>query len=130
MMTITTARTAAAPVSHLDADALSRLRTFLISGRKALGTIVYEHAADLTELTGEGDAGTIVERNLADASTVRARDAIEDIDDALARIEAGTYGACERCHDPIPLERLEAVPHARFCVACTGQQSRTNRWGR
>ena len=129
-MTITIARIAPALVSHLDADALSRLRALLISSRTALEAIVYEHAANLTELTGEGDASTIIERNLADASTVRARDAIEDIDDALARIEAGTYGACERCHDSIPLERLEAVPHARFCVACTGQRSRTNRWGR
>ncbi|MEW6741978.1 MAG: TraR/DksA C4-type zinc finger protein [Planctomycetota bacterium] len=40
------------------------------------------------------------------------------IHDALARIEKGTYGACEECRAPIPLARLEAIPYARFCVEC------------
>lgn len=37
---------------------------------------------------------------------------------ALGRIEAGTYGHCERCGRPIPPERLEARPTARLCVEC------------
>ena len=41
-----------------------------------------------------------------------------DIDDALARIKAGTYGRCENCHREIPRERLEALPYARYCVEC------------
>ena len=41
-----------------------------------------------------------------------------DIDDALARIKAGTYGRCENCHREIPRERLEAVPYARYCLRC------------
>ncbi len=44
---------------------------------------------------------------------------IEDIDDALARIDAGTYGRCTRCQSEIPEERLELRPFARTCVACT-----------
>jgi RNA polymerase-binding transcription factor DksA len=129
-LTVTTPSTTTTADSHIDADALSRLRTMLVSARTALKTIVSEHAANLTALTGEGDPGTIIERDLADASTVRARVAIGDIDDALTRIHAGTYGACERCDALIPLERLEAVPHARFCVACTHQRSGVFGWGR
>ena len=34
----------------------------------------------------------------------------------LQRIDAGTYGRCEACGEPIPQERLEAVPTARFCI--------------
>jgi sigma-B regulation protein RsbU (phosphoserine phosphatase) len=43
-------------------------------------------------------------------------DLLRDIDDALARMGAGTYGLCETCHDPIEPERLEADPIIRFCL--------------
>ena len=45
---------------------------------------------------------------------------IAEIDAALGRIEAGTYGRCERCGTEIPEERLELRPFASRCVACTG----------
>lgn len=40
------------------------------------------------------------------------------IDEALDRIENGTYGICIGCHQEIPKERLEAVPHTQKCVPC------------
>jgi len=43
---------------------------------------------------------------------------LAEIDAALARLEAGTYGTCEVCGEPIPEARLEARPVARRCVAC------------
>ena len=42
-----------------------------------------------------------------------------DVADALARMEAGTYGACGRCRGAIPLARLEIRPAGRFCVSCS-----------
>jgi RNA polymerase-binding protein DksA len=48
----------------------------------------------------------------------RARRRVTDLDDALRRWDAGTYGRCERCEQPIPAERLAARPSARRCVAC------------
>ncbi|MER7007532.1 TraR/DksA C4-type zinc finger protein [Dactylosporangium sp. NPDC000555] len=47
-----------------------------------------------------------------------ARRRVADLDDALARLEAGSYGVCERCGRPIPAERLTARPSARTCVPC------------
>jgi RNA polymerase-binding transcription factor DksA len=44
---------------------------------------------------------------------------IGEIDAALARIDAGTYGRCTRCQAEIPGERLELRPFAGTCVACT-----------
>jgi DnaK suppressor protein len=41
-----------------------------------------------------------------------------EIEDALARIEQGTFGRCENCHKPISKERLEALPYARYCIEC------------
>ncbi|WP_433065266.1 TraR/DksA family transcriptional regulator [Dactylosporangium sp. CS-033363] len=43
---------------------------------------------------------------------------LADLDDALARVDAGTYGVCTRCGRPIPAERLLARPSARTCVTC------------
>lgn len=41
-----------------------------------------------------------------------------DIDEALSRIKAETYGCCQGCKKPIPLRRLIAIPTAKRCVAC------------
>jgi len=43
---------------------------------------------------------------------------VVEINDALARIENGTYGICEGSGEPIPKKRLKAVPWARYCIAC------------
>lgn len=43
---------------------------------------------------------------------------LKEIDDALARVKAGTFGVCERCGGKIGRPRLEAIPYARHCLAC------------
>lgn len=43
---------------------------------------------------------------------------LADIDAALGRIKAGTYGTCTACEEPIPMARLRAMPSAHFCIAC------------
>jgi DnaK suppressor protein len=43
---------------------------------------------------------------------------LEEINDALDRIEQGTFGRCENCGQEISKERLEALPYARYCVRC------------
>ncbi len=69
------------------------------------------------EESGEGGTVTVDrERNLA--LSAQAAAAVEEIDDALRKIERKTYGACERCHQAIPKARLRALPFARLCVAC------------
>jgi RNA polymerase-binding protein DksA len=46
------------------------------------------------------------------------RKILVEIDDALGRIESGTYGICEDAGEQIPKRRLEAIPWARYCVNC------------
>jgi DnaK suppressor protein len=66
-----------------------------------------------------GEGGTVtVDRERDLALSAQALLAVEEIDDALARVDKKTYGACERCHQPIPKPRLRALPYARLCVAC------------
>jgi hypothetical protein len=47
------------------------------------------------------------------------RQELEDIDAALARIQEGRYGTCQRCGGPMGLQRLRALPEARYCLACS-----------
>lgn len=62
------------------------------------------------------DVATEVETRMEDQGLADdAARQIEDIDAALARIEAGTWGTCEVCAQPIDGERLEALPQARHC---------------
>ena len=44
--------------------------------------------------------------------------ALDEIREALSRIDRGTFGQCEECHQPIPKARLQALPYTRHCVAC------------
>ena len=48
----------------------------------------------------------------------QAEEHLDAVDAALARVEAGSYGTCVRCGQPIPEGRLEARPTATTCVAC------------
>jgi DnaK suppressor protein len=43
---------------------------------------------------------------------------LEQINDALTRIRAGTYGRCEECRSPIAKPRLQALPYTRHCIEC------------
>lgn len=54
-----------------------------------------------------------------DILAAAARQAIADTAHALRRMSEGTYGLCEDCRRPIPLGRLRAVPHARYCTRCS-----------
>jgi DnaK suppressor protein len=66
-----------------------------------------------------GEGGNLsIERELDLVLSAQARTAVEEIDRALAKIDNGTYGACEKCGKEIPRARLRVLPHAPLCVAC------------
>lgn len=56
--------------------------------------------------------------------TARNRKFLQHLNAALRRIENGEYGICIVCGKDIPKERLEAVPHTRFCVPCKSQKDK------
>jgi DnaK suppressor protein len=66
------------------------------------------HMADTASITVDREMDYSLEENEARV--------LEAIDAALARIEAGTYGRCERCGKEIETERLEAIPYATLCI--------------
>ena len=50
------------------------------------------------------------------------KDAFDQIEAAIGRIEDGSYGRCEECGGRIPKSRLDAIPYAAQCVRCASQQ--------
>lgn len=63
-------------------------------------------------------AQATAERSEALALIEQLRTHRKGVMDAIERIDAGTYGKCERCGNEIPVERLEALPTAKLCVTC------------
>ena len=69
--------------------------------------------------SGFADSGQVTaERGEIDALVGSLRDTLNDVDNALAKIDAGTYGRCEQCGEPIGAARLEAMPAAPLCITC------------
>ena len=76
----------------------------------------------------QADAGSdAYDRDFALNLLSQEQDALYEIDEALKRIELGTYGTCEVSGKPINKERLEAIPFARLTVECQSQIERQNK---
>ena len=70
-----------------------------------------------------GDGTTEAVERLATTATARAiSNSIKEIDVALAKVEAGTYGTCDSCGSEIGEARLEARPSASLCVDCASSR--------
>jgi RNA polymerase-binding transcription factor len=73
----------------------------------------------------EADAGVkTFEREHEFVMTSNARNLLEQTEKALARIDAGSYGVCESCGEPIGKARLMAFPRAVLCVTCKQREER------
>jgi RNA polymerase-binding transcription factor DksA len=81
-----------------------------------------DQLAELTVRSRQPDRGGYADDMLA-ALITSAHQAVSDTAQALRRMAEGSYGTCERCTADIPLQRLEILPHARFCVPCQRMQT-------
>ncbi len=113
-----------------------RFTTLLLEERKrvegALGRLHDENPSTITEGEEEetfdnhlGDAATITFNREMDYSLEEnSGHVLASIDEALRRIEDGTFGTCARCGRPIAEERLEAMPYATKCIECKRLEGR------
>jgi len=75
----------------------------------------------------QGDAGSdAYDRDFALNLLSKEHDALEEIENALNRLDLGTYGICEISKDKIPKPRLEAIPFARLTVECQAKWEEQN----
>ena len=65
-----------------------------------------------------------LDREMEQSLEDNAEHLLAHIDSALARLDEGTYGRCERCGEPIAEERLEALPYATRCIECKRLEER------
>lgn len=103
--------------------ALLERRSSLLEQQKnqlsALTSPEKHHIADLEEMGTDGtDTDSLCA--LVDLSSSN----IDQIDSALAKLEAGNYGICEECEQPIAAARLEFLPFAALCVGCQQKKER------
>lgn len=132
--TKTTGRKAAAPAARSAAET-EKIRAALTARRDELRGEYDQTLSEITELQRDRftdsagddqvDTGTKTferEQEISLANSILER--IAQVERALERLDEGGYGWCERCGNPIPVERLAAFPAATLCVTCKQLQER------
>jgi RNA polymerase-binding transcription factor len=110
--------------SSINTALVEDLRGRLWLARGALFRTVARTDDELATLEAH-QAGALVEDAAMETAAAilsrlegQQRHELDEIEDALGRLESGTFGLCERCQRPIALARLRAMPAARHCVDC------------
>jgi DnaK suppressor protein len=113
-----------------------RFRSLLLEERtrveRALGHLqeenpgtIEDEAEDETFDNHLGDAASVTfDRELGYSLESNSGHVLAAIDEALRRIEEGSFGTCVRCGNPIAEERLEAMPYATKCIECKRLEGR------
>jgi RNA polymerase-binding protein DksA len=86
-----------------------------VDGDEAQESRMDNHMADGAAVTYDREIDYSLEEN--------SEQLLEEIDQALQRIDEGTYGKCQRCGKDIAVERLEAIPYAQHCIDCARELS-------
>jgi len=113
---------------------IAELRDQLATEAAALRADIERAEFDIASRLGDavGDAGDdqadvgakTFEREHELALTHNARELLAQNERAIAKIDAGTYGTCESCGEPIGKARLQAFPRATLCVSCKQREER------
>jgi hypothetical protein len=97
-------------MSRIDTEA----RDLLLQRRQALRRSHRDPGgAELLHVDETAPGGMLAEQVLAE---------LAQIDEALGRIARGSYGTCMSCGGPLGLQRIRAIPEARYCLGCSGQR--------
>lgn len=100
-------------------DRLAGLDELLSGLRRQLDEMIAASLGSNADDEHDPEGSTIAfERQQVSAMLDRSRHTRGETVDALTRLDAGTYGGCEDCGQPIGAERLQARPNTRQCIAC------------
>ena len=116
-------------------DKLLQLRDAMVDSMAGVAQDTWRARAEGSEASAFGmhqaDAGSdAYDRDFALSLLSQEQDALYEIDEALKRIDLGTYGVCEMSGKHIPRARLEAIPFARFTVECQSQLEKQSKASR
>jgi DnaK suppressor protein len=120
------------PFLERQRDRLLQLRDSLLDSMSGVAKDTLRSRAEGSEASAFGmhqaDAGSdAYDRDFALSLLSQEQDALYEIEEALKRIDAGTYGVCEMSGKPIAHARLEALPFARYTVECQAQFEKQKR---
>ena len=123
------------PFTRKQKEKLLQLRDAMVDSMAGVAQDTLRSRAEGSEASAFGmhqaDAGSdAYDRDFALSLLSQEQDALYEIDQALKRIELGTYGICEMSGKHIPRARLEAIPFARFTVECQSQLEKQNKASR
>ncbi|PYJ49986.1 MAG: transcriptional regulator [Verrucomicrobia bacterium] len=123
------------PFTRKQKEKLLQLRDAMVDSMAGVAQDTLRSRAEGSEASAFGmhqaDAGSdAYDRDFALSLLSQEQDALYEIDQALKRIELGTYGVCEMSGKPIPRARLEAIPFARFTVQCQSQLEKQSKASR
>ena len=123
------------PFVRKQKEKLLQLRDAMVDSMAGVAQDTLRSRAEGSEASAFGmhqaDAGSdAYDRDFALSLLSQEQDALYEIDQALKRIEVGTYGVCEMSGKPIPHARLEAIPFARFTVECQSQLEKQSKQSR
>ena len=123
------------PFTRGQKEKLLQLRDAMVDSMAGVAKDNLRSRAEGSEASAFGmhqaDAGSdAYDRDFALSLLSQEQDALYEIDQALKRIELGTYGVCEMSGKPISHARLEAIPFARFTVECQSQLEKQNKASR
>jgi DnaK suppressor protein len=123
------------PFTRKQKEKLLQLRDAMVDSMAGVAQDTLRSRAEGSEASAFGmhqaDAGSdAYDRDFALSLLSQEQDALYEIDQALKRIELGTYGKCEMSGKSIPHARLEAIPFARFTVECQSQLEKQNKASR
>ena len=123
------------PFTRKQKEKLLQLRDAMVDSMAGVAQDTLRSRAEGSEASAFGmhqaDAGSdAYDRDFALSLLSQEQDALYEIDQALKRIELGTYGTCEMSGKSIPRARLEAIPFARFTVECQSQLEKQSKASR
>ena len=123
------------PFIKAQREKLLQLRDAMVDSMTGVAQDTLRARAEGSEASAFGmhqaDAGSdAYDRDFALSLLSQEQDALYEIDEALKRIDLGTYGKCEMSGKPISRARLEAIPFARFTVECQSQLEKQSKASR
>lgn len=103
-------------VARFKESLMEEKERIILNSRRSLSTELSISSDDLPDETDL--AATEVNQNLVFKLRDRERHLLTKIDQALSRIENGTFGTCRSCEEPIEVKRLQARPVSELCLSC------------
>ncbi len=115
-------------MESMEAKTLAKYKKLLLEEKQRIlnnskNALKNELALSPDDLPDETDlAASEINQNLVFKLRDRERQLLSKIDEALARMDEGSFGICQECEEPIEPRRLEARPVSTLCIACKEKQ--------